>query len=343
MPPIYLHIGLGKTGTTACQQAFESGRCALRQGGLLYPETGIKAAHHFKLAEAFIAARAMPADTRTRTLAALRAELDAARLPALISSEHFSDAADADIAGLVTWFGGDVTVIVTLRNQVAWASAMYFEAIRWGHRMTFVTFLERAAARMDYEGLVGRWSRIVGRERMRVIAYDRVRDGIVAAVLRAADQPRAAATIMPPLTGHVHPTLTAPLVHLLFEISENAKGQVLEPALWRLEAELTRRGRLLPRHWRVPDAFQGAFLAHDAANERLAADHALPSPLFGKSLIDILARNRKEGYAARSVVEWLMGEAVGREPAPQMPLARPRATLAGHLRACAAWLDGHRA
>ena len=48
-PNLILHIGMGKTGTTALQEAFWANRDVLARAGITYPDIGVDAGAHHKI------------------------------------------------------------------------------------------------------------------------------------------------------------------------------------------------------------------------------------------------------------------------------------------------------
>jgi len=297
----FLHIGMCKTGTTACEHLFHSQKSELFQAGLLYPSTGLYEFHHLSLFDALATSREMEQSTREELLSGLRAEISAAGRSALLSSEHFSFATDEEVQLIAEYFGSDTTVIVVLRQQVYWVSAMYAEIARWGHRSSFRDFVHDSFYNSDYNLLLRRWERCFGRKNIEVVSYDRHESDLAAEILRRTGLSQSVIARIGP-AERLHMTLPAPLVHLQWQLSEGQpNGLALEPSLRSMEDDAVRSATPLAKAWRIPEELDGKFRSLDEANDKIARDYDIPTPLFGRTIADLLAENRTQGYGADAV------------------------------------------
>jgi hypothetical protein len=136
-PPLYLHAGLHKTGTTALQAALHSHAERLKQAGFLYPGSGIPEAldgHHNLAWE-------LARDRRFR--ASLGTIDDAAREiadhggAAILSAEDFETMLDRPeefdaIGGHPLLAGHRLVLVVYLREQSAYFRSLFLELTHHG-------------------------------------------------------------------------------------------------------------------------------------------------------------------------------------------------------------------
>ncbi len=185
---ILLHLGFHKTGTTALQSAFAASRPALLEHGVLYP--GRRRSHH-------PAAMAMTErtwgvgreggwdpDPRDWDRLARAATRHAGRV--LISSESFALTPDAAAARMMAELGADrVHVVFTMRPMAALLSSSWQQYLKSGWTTTYTQWLDQILAelepgarrsgfwlRNDYRVIVGRWSELVGAERVHLVCLD---------------------------------------------------------------------------------------------------------------------------------------------------------------------------
>lgn len=215
---IIIHIGTAKTGSTAIQHFFSGNRTALRDYGILYPET-LGAVNHvttpvYAGAPAAFAERHFPElrgapdheGFRRRAETALAAEIAAARpRRVVVSNEHLSEhVRDAEAARRIArLFGGGAArlrVVLYLRRQDRLAVSLYAETIRMGSCVHFKDFLQLARTRriLDFLGAVGPWLDAFGPDVVaaRVFEADRLPEGGVVPDFLDLVAPEAAPEIL---------------------------------------------------------------------------------------------------------------------------------------------------
>lgn len=173
---LILHIGMGKTGTTAIQNALWDNREVLARHGVTYPSVGTVAkAHHL------IAPRCPPflSHTGWRFLevaewAPLLAEAGTDRI--LMSSELIvwaePDQVAAFCAALLEHF--DLKVVLYLRRQDNSIMAGYNQMIKAGTQTASIDrVIDRQLDRYDYLAKIWPWEKALGAENLVVLPYER--------------------------------------------------------------------------------------------------------------------------------------------------------------------------
>lgn len=130
-PPVYLHIGAAKTGTTYLQTLFATNRQALRDAGVFYPPGGASG----QVLEALDVRRArFKGEANPRLTGAWRRLVVAIRDwqgPALVSSELLAPARPPHIERIVDSLGfADVHIVLTLRDLARQLPAAWQEWIK---------------------------------------------------------------------------------------------------------------------------------------------------------------------------------------------------------------------
>jgi hypothetical protein len=182
---VLLHIGPHKTGTTALQGAFHTGRDRLSAQGVHYAG---------KKRQPWLAALAMtgrpgrkgdPA-AKPKHWKALCTEVNGVTGKRIVvSSERFADATAAQAARIVEDLGGQrVHVLVTLRPLARIMASHWQQGVRNGAVRSYQRWLEWALAmspqtsqasfwkRHGHDRLVERWASVVGPDRVTVLVAD---------------------------------------------------------------------------------------------------------------------------------------------------------------------------
>ncbi len=175
-PELILHIGMGKTGTTALQESFWQNRKTLESAGVLYPSLGsVASAHHL------ISPYAPPVlDGNGWTF--LKPEDWAPKLAAsgakriLMSSELIAwasaDVAAQFIAALRQYF--EVKICIYLRRQDNIIMAGYNQQVKSGSQIKPIgLILKRLIETFDYSTTLTHWEAAVGAANMIVRPYER--------------------------------------------------------------------------------------------------------------------------------------------------------------------------
>jgi hypothetical protein len=177
-PDLILHIGMGKTGTTALQEAFWANRDLLEQAGVTYPSLGaVTAAHH--LITPFV-----PKAVANNGWGFLKASDWAPKLAAsgakriLMSSELIAWAAP----NVVARFCADLQVhfqlkiCLYLRRQDNIIMAGYNQQVKAGNQVNPIDkVLDRMMENFDFATTIALWDGAVGTQNMIVRPYERSR------------------------------------------------------------------------------------------------------------------------------------------------------------------------
>ena len=194
MAVVYLHIGLPKTGTTHLQDRLWRNRdIALRTSGLLYPGNVIS--DHFHVAVHLQPERYLDwADPAfAGTWPTLLGQIRAWPQTSLLSHELFSTAGPEHIDALMNdlSFADEVHVIATVRDLGRQLPSVWQENVKNQHLAGFDEFVESVrafapsvsmgeapeASRVeepfwefqDYIGILERWAKVVGADRVHVV------------------------------------------------------------------------------------------------------------------------------------------------------------------------------
>ncbi|NDW01330.1 hypothetical protein [Salipiger sp. PrR002] len=159
MPTLYIHVGLHKTGTTSLQKTLHDNRPALREQGILYPETGLseKAANwgHHELAYAL-----RHRGKARQFWTAMREEADAKALPkVMISSEEFALLPFPTMPGaepfklIAEIFASyEIQLICYLRPQAEMIESLYNHNVKSvGEQRGILDFMAQIAPRLEYQ------------------------------------------------------------------------------------------------------------------------------------------------------------------------------------------------
>lgn len=172
---LVLHIGMGKTGTTALQEFFWLNRAQLKECGIFYPTYGTVAhAHH--LLSPFT-----PNDLKNewKFIAASEWIPKLNGTPSdsiLLSSELIAWASRDEIVdfcrSVQAWF--NVTVVIYLRRQDNMVIANYNQLVKAGsQRRELDQTWEEDAARFDYWKIIEPWANCLGSSHIVVRPYER--------------------------------------------------------------------------------------------------------------------------------------------------------------------------
>jgi len=188
LPTVYLHIGRGKTGTTALQRYMASVADSLAAQGIHYVRAGggARGSGHQDFAKSFI--RNLPdymtppsqPDAARRSVAGEIAHCGAEHI--VLSSENF-ELADPGI--LRDFFCSlplsyDVKVIYFARSQDELAESEYNQMVRVkGENRSFKEYAISYISEYDYSSILSPWTQEFGAENIICKIYDGVRSNIV--------------------------------------------------------------------------------------------------------------------------------------------------------------------
>lgn len=154
-----LHVGPGKTGTTALQSAFHNNRDTLHAHGVHYAGRGRQPWNAAN--QALTLSPHVKQGPRDRW-EALLADVEGAPSPrVVISSEAFGRADDEAAAAIVDALGRDRTrVVVTMRPPGDLLSSNWWQSVASGGRLSYNDWLDRVLNHADEEdGYRGFWFR----------------------------------------------------------------------------------------------------------------------------------------------------------------------------------------
>ncbi|WEV77671.1 hypothetical protein O9K63_13905 [Janibacter cremeus] len=180
-----LHIGAMKSGTTAVQRAASQRRTKLLESGVRYPGKGL---NHFTPVAAFMGVRREGEYPDLATWHQLMDEVEGDETNRiLISHEWACEADDAMAQRFIDALGQRTHVAITLRPLSGMLGSYWQEIVKNG-RVTppFETWLRDALAappglrrdeqwdrQSDQAGMVERWERLLGPDRVTVIIADK--------------------------------------------------------------------------------------------------------------------------------------------------------------------------
>ncbi|MGH3457837.1 hypothetical protein [Aeromicrobium sp.] len=181
------HIGIPKSGTTSLQAAARASRDALRKNGVLYP--GFDTNHRTAVLS-FMGRRwgtpgepAPPPEHWDDLMEEIEAET---RRRIFITHEFASESDDEMAARFVDTLGEHTHVVVTLRSLGAILPSAWQQYVKTGVSMRFDKWLEAVLGdppddsvtstyhrRNDQGGVVSRWAKVAGPDRVTVVILDR--------------------------------------------------------------------------------------------------------------------------------------------------------------------------
>jgi hypothetical protein len=174
---LFLHAGMGKTGTTAIQETFWANRAALSRAGIAYPRTGaVAGAHHL------VSPRLPPFIARQTGWTQLAPadwmpEVAALPQPRVFMSSELISSADASqitafCAALEPVF--DLRLCLYLRRQDDIIAASYAQAVKAGTQVRPIAdVLGKRMDRFDYQDRITPWEQALGRDRLIILPYER--------------------------------------------------------------------------------------------------------------------------------------------------------------------------
>lgn len=173
-PPIFLHCGMHKTGTTYIQTLLGQNREALEAHGILYPKdpTGTRYAHH-GLAQT-LAGNRVDKQACIDWLTALAAE----PRPILLSSEGFSKLGDAALEQVRDALPGRTVVPIVFVREWSGALASRWQQMLYKQPQSLPDYLVHNLLRaldvdfINYAIVLDRLSTVFGREKIVAVAYD---------------------------------------------------------------------------------------------------------------------------------------------------------------------------
>jgi hypothetical protein len=172
---LFVHIGMGKTGTTALQNFFWSNRRELGRHGIAYPEVGVVSGAHHLLSPhhpPFLKGQwdFMNPDQWISKI------LGETQDTVLLSSELMAWAAHELARDFCEAIRDhfDVRIVIYLRRQDNMIMASYNQQIKGGHQKRHLKhILEKQMVRFDYAAKLKPWTEALGREHILVRPYEK--------------------------------------------------------------------------------------------------------------------------------------------------------------------------
>lgn len=174
-PRLLLHIGMGKTGTTAIQHFCWANRRALKQAGVTYPGMGQKDGAHHRLSPHVPPSLAKTWDFIDPAVWAPRLAAEATQ-PVLLSSELISSAGRDTIRRTATILQQhfDVRILIYVRRIDDSIMASYNQTVKGGvQRLPIEEALSSMYERLRIDKVVPAWTEAFGAANVTVRPYDR--------------------------------------------------------------------------------------------------------------------------------------------------------------------------
>ena len=166
MKALYIHIGTGKTGTSALQAFLHKNQAALKLNDFSYAQSGLDGENHHRACFNF--ARDEP-NRRIETLqilTQLKTEIEKGNSNNyIISSENFPGLTTEEIQLIKKTLGDEVCIkfIVYIRRQDQYVESWYSQLIKTGENPGSIQDLYALLKRegfLSYFGLISKWESV---------------------------------------------------------------------------------------------------------------------------------------------------------------------------------------
>jgi hypothetical protein len=174
MQTLYLHIGRGKTGTSALQKTLSKSRSALFQQGIKYLKAGDNGGGHLQFARSFIRHSPEYGNSKNCRDQVIN-EIRSISSTALLSSEHFEV---ANVADLKEFFSRHlphvaVKIIYFVRSQDELAESQYNQMVKVGREFrSFDDFITDKLEGFDFAAVADLWATHFGESNIICRVYD---------------------------------------------------------------------------------------------------------------------------------------------------------------------------
>ena len=172
---LILHIGMGKTGTTALQVFFSENRRALEKNGISYPKFGeVSGAHHLLSPHVPPFLQGVWEFKSVEEWAPKLEKTSAEKI--LVSSELIAWSNDNLVrefcASIQKWF--EVTVVIYLRRQDNIIMASYNQQLKAGsQKRSIIDIHQNLVPKFNYESILRPWEETVGAHNIIVRPYEK--------------------------------------------------------------------------------------------------------------------------------------------------------------------------
>lgn len=192
MTTLYLHIGRGKTGTTAIQKFLAANRGILLENGLHYVAAagGERGSGHQEFAKSFITElldyMLPPKDPEVARKAIASEIMEATANSILISSENFEVADPKEVYKFFKELPVplQIKIIFFVRSQDELAESQYNQLVKIKRESrSFTEYVEQDFRGADYLRIASAWEQFFGKENMICRVYDRAKHNSIAEFL----------------------------------------------------------------------------------------------------------------------------------------------------------------
>lgn len=186
-----MHIGHGKTGTTAIQNQLYAARHILKEGGIIYPEVGIppavgpilQTAHHWLCNNLNSNDKTGLDDLNAvrSKLTRIKNEADKLQAARVIISSELLCYANERLPKVYkeVFYDYRITVVYFIRRQDDLIKSAYLQAVKqgrdkskpWGNSKSPLEFAKHGWRGFLFLNLADRWASVLGEENVRVILY----------------------------------------------------------------------------------------------------------------------------------------------------------------------------
>lgn len=178
-PTLYVHIGMGKTGSTAIQKHFRANSDLLLDHGVLYPNSYMAYGYvHYHLNAVF---SFLPGEPKEIDRAIFDREVAASGAHSIIiSNEFFTTLGRANGDEFNEYFSGyDIKIVVFIRHHVDWFVSMYGQSLSNQEPIWSPGFKNYCEFQLEfnpqpwlYSELLAEYGSVCGVENLIVVPYD---------------------------------------------------------------------------------------------------------------------------------------------------------------------------
>lgn len=172
--PLVIHIGFGKTGTTAIQDFFFHHRGALAKAGFLYPEIGLRGTGHHDLAQ--LSAKELTPILRSHYRTIAHQLKDNPNRSVILSSEFFCFMHPNYIRQVAEIFEGEqVKILFYVRPQISLVESTYmqFQKVGKDYHGDIGRFFSFHRQAFDFFARIAPWVENFGEEAILARLFDR--------------------------------------------------------------------------------------------------------------------------------------------------------------------------
>ena len=174
---LYVHIGTGKTGTTALQDFFLLNCEKLQQLGVEYAKSGLVKNNHHLLCRNYLRKNVEVQANISSNLSQLNQEIiESSSRSFLISSEYFPGLSHIEILELKNEIKAEIIPIVYLRRQDEFLESWYAQIVKAYQNRDSIYLLKERLKKdgiFDYVTLTEEWSQVNDDKKVIVRAYEK--------------------------------------------------------------------------------------------------------------------------------------------------------------------------